>query len=272
VFRIIALLGVLFMAAEAHALSLSYLYGETFRKDLGYQPKKTTMTIEHFQLWEYGNVFFYYDLTEPFRSDNNEDAAHRRQASQFFGGFAPTLSLSKVTGKEVGYGIVKDVSLRVELENGSGYGVNNFRNYFFGLQYDLAIPGFDFFTFNTVLRDNPLSAGVGYQIGTFWQMSQEWGRWTRFRFMGFLATSPWDGNQGQDRQKYIKKATGGAVAFSNHGRYLTTQPQLLWDLGYALWGKPMRWEIGTEFDYFWNRYQLAGKDEAAFQAMTKLTF
>ncbi len=239
---------------EAKALSLSYLWGNTFRDDLGYEKEKLTMTIEHFQLWEYGNVFFYYDLTEPFSHNNG-------QSNQFFGGFAPTLSLSKVTGKQVGAGFLNDVSLRVELENGSGFGQNNFRNYFYGLQYDLTVPGFDFVSLNTVIRDNPLSRGVGFQIGGFWQMSRDWGRWNRWRFMGFFATSPWDGDQ--DPEDTI---------FAKRGRYLTTQPQLLWDLGYGLWGKPMRWEIGTEYAYFINRYQLKDKDEKCLQVMTKITF
>ena len=273
--RIIALAALILMTTKAHALSLSYLYGQNFRNDLGYRSKKLTMTLEHFQLWEYGNVFFYYDITEPFSHDNNEDPyapGAKRASNQFFGGFAPTLSLSKVTGKEIGYGFVKDVSLRVELENGSGYGVNNFRNYFYGLQYDLSVPGFDFLTVNTVIRDNPRSKGFGYQIGAFWQMSNDWGRWAHFRFTGFVATSPWNGDQGKAQQELIKRNTGGKVRFSNMGRYLTTQPQLLWDIGYGLWGKPYRWELGTEYNYFWNRYQLAGKDEAAWQVMTKITF
>lgn len=247
-------LALLLTSFQASALSLSYLYGQTFRDDLGYDRKKLTMTLEHFQIWELGNVFFYYDITEPFSTNNG-------QANQFFGGIAPTISLTKLTGKKVGAGMLQDVSIRVELENGSGYGANNFRNYFYGLQYDLQVPGFDFFTLNTVIRDNPLSRGVGFQIGGFWQMTWDYGEWNRWKFTGFFATSPWDGDQDPENK-----------FFSNHGRYLTTQPQFLYDLGYGWFGKPNRLEVGTEFDYFWNRYQLQGKDEAAFQAMVKMTF
>jgi nucleoside-specific outer membrane channel protein Tsx len=271
VLRIIALTSLFLIASKAHALSLSYLYGENFRNDLGYQDTKLTMTIEHFQIWEYGNVFFYYDLTEPFSTDRGEEFGDTRDTNQFFGGIAPTLSLSKVTGKDFTYGILRDVSIRVELENGSGYGQNNFRNYFYGLQYDLAVPGFDFLSVNTVARDNPLSPGVGFQLGAFWQMSNDWGPWSRFRFMGFVATSPWDGNQGAKENRRLKRLTGNKLEFDN-GKFLTTQPQLLWDIGYGLWGKPMRWEIGTEYNYFWNRYQLKGKDESAWQVMTKVSF
>lgn len=253
--KFVLLLAVL-LAANAHAVSVSFLHGSNFRDDMGYGKEKTTMTIEHFGLWEYGNVFFYYDITEPF-SKNNKDS------SQFFGGIAPTASLTKITGKNFSYGFIRDVSIRVELENGSGYGVNSFRNYFYGLQYDLAVPGFDFFSLNTVIRDNPLSRGVGFQIGAFWQMTWEYGPWRRFKFTGFLATSPWDGDQ--DPELYKKP-------FSRRGRYLTSQPQLLWDVGNGWFGKANRVEVGTELAYFVNRYQLRGKDETALQAMVKLSY
>lgn len=245
---------LLLFVSNAQAASVSFLWGDNFRDDLGYEKEKMTMTIENFSAWDLGTVFFYYDVTEPFSSNNGD-------SNQFFGGIAPTLSLSKATGKEFSWGILKDVSLRAELENGSGYGSNNFRNYFYGLQYDFAVPGFDFFSLNTVIRDNPLSRGVGFQIGGYWQMSWEYGPWRKFRFTGFFATSPWDGDQDPE-----------LTYFSNHGRFLTTQPQLLYDLGYGLWGKPMRLEVGVEYAYFINRYQLRDKDEQSAQAMVKFTF
>ncbi len=250
------ILGLLFLcwSLGASAVSVSYLWGDNFRDDLGYEEEKFTMTIEHFGLWEYGNVFFYYDITEPFSHQNG-------QANQFFGGIAPTFSLTKVTGKNWSAGIIKDVSVRVELENGSGYGANNFRNYFYGLQYDLVVPGFDFLMFNTVVRDDPRSRGVGFQLGTFWQMSWEYGPWSRFKFTGFLATSPWDGDQDPE-----------IGIFSNHGRYLTSQPQFLWDIGYGMTGKPNRIETGFEYAYFINRYQLKDKDEKCLQAMVKFSY
>lgn len=246
---------LLIIQNAAHAVSVSYLWGNTFRDDLGYDKKKLTMTIEHFGLWEYGNVFFYYDITEPFSHENGD-------SNQFFGGIAPTFSLSKITGKEVGVGFIKDVSIRLELENGSGYGTFNFRNYFYGLQYDLAIPGFDFFSFNTVLRDNPRDGGVGVQFGTFWQMTWEYGQWSRFKFTGFLATAPWDGDQDPK----------ASPPLSNHGRFLTAQPQLLYDIGYGLTGKANRIETGFEYAYFINRYQLKDKDEKCLQAMVKFSY
>lgn len=253
-YRLLGVLFLSFISLSAHATSVSYLWGNNFRDDLGYEEEKLTMTIEHFGLWEYGTVFFYYDLTEPFSSNNGD-------SNQFFGGIAPTFSLSAMTGKSMAKGILRDVSIRLELENGSGYGANNFRNYFYGLQYDLVVPGFDFLSFNTVIRDNPLSRGVGFQIGGYWQMSKEWGPWRRFKFTGFFATSPWDGDQDPE-----------VPIFAKRGRFLTTQPQLLWDVGNGWFGKPNRVELGFEYAYFLNRYQLKDKDEKSLQAMIKLSW
>jgi nucleoside-specific outer membrane channel protein Tsx len=157
---------------------------------------------------------------------------------------------------------VKDVSIRLEIENGSGNGSNNFQNYFYGLQYDLLVPGFDFLSLNTVLRDNPNDPGVGMQIGGFWQMTWDYGRWNRYKFTGFFAASPWDGDQDSDKYSF----------FATKGRYLTTQPQLLYDLGYGLWGKQNRLEVGFEYAYFLNRFQLKNKDEKVLQYMVKISF
>ncbi|MBA2405066.1 MAG: hypothetical protein H0V66_09875 [Bdellovibrionales bacterium] len=252
------------LGTSAYAVSVSLLKGNGFRDDLGYREDKTTMTIENFSMWELGTVFFYYDITEPTTDDGQDfnDANNTKYSNQFFGGISTTLSFSKMTGKQVGYGALKDVSLRLEIENGSGNGNFNFQNYFYGLNYDLAVPGFDFVSLNTVLRDNPNDRGVGFQIGGFWQMTHEWNHWSRFKFTGFFAASPWNGDQDSDANPF----------FSKNGRYLTTQPQLLYDLGYGLFNKKDRIEIGFEYAYFLNRFQQKDKDEKVLQYMTKISF
>lgn len=256
------------VGTSAYAVSVSLLKGDNFRDDLGYRTDKVTMTIENFSVWELGTVFFYYDITEPTTAEGTDfnDSNNKNYSSQFFGGIAPTFSLTKMTGKEFSYGALKDVSIRLELENGSGNGNNNFRNYFYGLQYDIAVPGFDFVSFNTVIRDNPNSRGVGFQLGGFWQMSWDFGRWNRYKFTGFFAASPWDGDIDPELE------SDQPFSPSKRGRYLTTQPQFLYDLGYGIWGKQNRLEIGLEYAYFINRYQLKNKDEKCLQYMAKISF
>jgi len=255
---------VLVFSASALAVSVSLLKGDNFRDDLGYRKDKTTMTIENFSVWELGTVFFYYDITEPSTDDGNSLHSNRTNAfsNQFFGGISTTFSFSKMLDKRVSYGIVKDVSIRLEIENGSGNGSNNFQNYFYGLQYDLIVPGFDFVSLNTVLRDNPNDPGVGVQIGGFWQMTWDYGRWNRYKFTGFFATSLSDGDQNSDKYPF----------FATKGRYLTTQPQFLYDLGSGLWNKQNRLEVGFEYAYFLNRFQLKDKDEKVLQYMVKISF
>lgn len=261
------LVAILFLTLSASALatSVSFLHGKNFRNDLGCsgtdggnkkcETERTTYTIEHFGLWELGTVFFYYDITDPF-------SAEKKGNNQFFGGTSVTLSWSKLFGMKFS-GILRDLSFRGEFENGSGNGEFSFRNYFYGLQADLALPGFDFFSFNTVIRDNPVDPGVGIQFGMFWQMSQEWSRWRRFKFTGFVAASPWEGDVDQN---------GIPFGADRYGRFLTSQPQLLWDLGNGIWAKPNRLEVGAEYGYFLNRFQQKEKDEKVLQALVKLSW
>lgn len=248
----------LLVFSNAHATSISVLRGDNFRNDLGYRSSKTTLTIENFAIWDYGTIFFYYDITDPM----GRDAGPQYYSNQFFGGISPTISLSKVTGKQIKYGIIQDVSIRLELENGSGNGQFNFQTYFYGLQADLLVPGFDFFSFNVVARDNPMVHGVGVQLGMFWQSTLEYGQWRKFKLTGFLATSPWDGNNNDKTNPTADPK----------GRFLTAQPQFLWDLGYALNGKADKTELGIEYAYFLNRYQAYKKDEKSVQAMVKFSF
>jgi nucleoside-specific outer membrane channel protein Tsx len=250
---------LILVSSAVQAVSVSLLKGSGYRKDLGYRSTKETVTIENFAMWEYGSVFFYYDITEP----RGRDQGTQYYSNQFFGGISPTFSLSKILGKQVGYGFIKDVSIRTELENGSGNGAYNFQNYFYGLQYDLAVPGFDFVSMNTVVRDNPRVHGVGFQIGVFWQATHEWGPKSRFKFTGFFATSPWNGNNNRKR---------GGPATDNLGRFFTGQPQLLYDIGHAFTGKPNRVETGIEYAYFLNRFQQYKKDEKVVQYIVKFTF
>ena len=267
--KILAALLGLTLGTSAFAVSVSLLKGDNFRDDLGYRKDKTTMTIENFAMWELGTVFFYYDITEPTTDDgqNFSDSENDAYSNQFFGGISTTLSFSKMTGKQYSYGALKDVSLRLELENGSGNGNSNFQNYFYGLQYDVTVPGFDFVSLNTVLRDNPHSRGVGFQIGAFWQMTWDYGRWNRYKFTGFFATSPWDGDIDPELED-----NDNNYSPSKRGRFLTAQPQFLYDLGYGLWGKQNRLEIGLEYAYFLNRFQLAGRDEKVLQYMMKISY
>lgn len=251
-------LSLFLLPSHAQGVSVSVLRGDNFRDDLGYRSSKTTLTIENFSMWDYGTVFFYYDITEPTGNDQGPDY----YSNQFFGGIAPTVSLSKLTGKDWSWGILKDVQLRAELENGSGNGYAAFRNYFYGLQYDLAVPGFDFISFNTVIRDNPEVAGVGFQIGGFWQMSWEYGPWRKFKFTGFFATSPWDGNNNNK----------DFAPLDPKGRFFTAQPQFLWDVGLPLTGKANQIEVGVEYAYFLKRFQFEDKDEKCLQGMVKVSF
>jgi len=48
-------LTLLTLSLSATATSLSLLKGDGFRDDLGYREDKTTLTIEHFGLWELGH-------------------------------------------------------------------------------------------------------------------------------------------------------------------------------------------------------------------------
>lgn len=256
----VAVLIVLLISESRAVTSLSVLKGDNFRDDLGYPQEKTTLTIENFSLWEYGAMYFFYDITEPIAHDDGTNS-EQTYSNQFFGSLVASVSLSKVTDKKVSWGIIKDFSIRLEMENASGDGAYNFQHYLYGLQYDLEVGGFDLLGFYTIVQDNPQDEGVGFRLGGYWQIAWDYGRWKRFKFMGFVKTAPWDGDRDPENPVY-----------EDRGSFFLTQPQLLYDVGYGLWGKPDRFEMGLEYSYAINAFQQAGKDEKVLQYMLKASY
>src|SRR6266404_4718201 len=104
--RILSLL--LLWGSLAEAGSLSFLHGNSYKNYAGNVVEKEIITIDHFGAGKYGSVFFYYDISYPRRKDDK---------AEFFGSISPLLSFSKISGRSFSYGIVKDVSLKLELEH-----------------------------------------------------------------------------------------------------------------------------------------------------------
>lgn len=115
---------------EWHKTNLQVLRG--FDYELG-SKQRTILTLEHANRWKYGDFFVFLDQTIP------------DQGAAFFY-IEPTLrfSLSKITGRDLSYGIVKDVLLTTSFEKPKGQRVR----FLGGMSIDLDLPGFKFFKTN----------------------------------------------------------------------------------------------------------------------------
>ncbi|GAA4835294.1 hypothetical protein [Algivirga pacifica] len=81
-----------------------------------------TVTLQHASSWKYGGNFFFINYTfapEGFMNFFNEENTGSK--SRIYSEWSPYLSLSKVTGKNVGFGPIADVSVEGSLNVGDGF-------------------------------------------------------------------------------------------------------------------------------------------------------
>lgn len=197
---------------------------------------RTIATFEYANRWRYGDFFMFVDGT---RFQGGDTSAYAE--------FAPRLSLSKVTGRDLSYGIVKDVLLSTMYEEGRG----DIKAYLYGGAVDLDVPGFTFLKTNYFIRDSKQHAGQT------WQVTLCWNRPFTIGDIKFLAE-------------------GFADFAGNEGRnYHTNQlivPRLLVDIGDLAGHASGKLWAGVEYSYWHNKFGIDGKTESAPQMQLKWVF
>jgi hypothetical protein len=242
---------------------------DCFNKDFNGGGGRTTFSIKAFQPWEYGTMFMYYDITEPFNPAN--DKVTLNEKGGFFGGITLTLSskaiAKKITGNEaMDWGTLADVHLKYEMEHVSKFGMLHY----VGLQWDLAVPFLDFLSATSVIRQDTSLDGVDVQLGAAWQKSFSLGS-QDFIFGGFFSWGLF--GEGKGSQIIVIEAPppdGGIIEVPAEGNsFFLTQPQLLWDFGKVIKFTPAKIYLGLEYQFSVNRYLIEGKSENMLQGMIR---
>lgn len=199
--------------------------------------ERTIFTLEHVSGWNYGKNFFFFDVTEPNVS-----------GSSFYGEYSPSLSLSKVSGSDMSFGIVKDVSLAGTLEMGQYSDAK-----LVGLTFDLDIPNVPVASVSLYQRFTSANSGEDSapQVTLVWMAPFSLGS-TNWVFEGFLDYA-W------------AEPDAGKVANT------IAAPRLWLDTG-ALWGAPKQFYTGVEYQYWSNKFGVDGVDEGVPQVSAKWTF
>lgn len=227
-------------AAPWSSSNVQILHGNDFK--LGAK-ERTLLTFENSLGWDYGDSFFFVDVTEPTNT-----------GTTYYSEWAPRLSLGKVTGKEMKYGIVKDIMLAGTLEMGDGV-----RGQLLGVGLPLALPGFAFANVNVYARRSERDfatsqTNTGAQVTLSWKRPFSVGK-TKWSFEGFL-----DYAWGEDGGSNPKEDS------------LVAAPRLLLDVGALTGGKPGKIEAGVEHQIWRNKFGVKDVDEDVTQAMIKWIF
>ena len=211
----------------SHAFSttnLQLLYGSNFHDNYygnnTSNGNMTTLTLEHFSTWSYGDNYFFGDfLAGDFL---NFAGMPTGDQSRIYAEWAPRLSLSAISGHDLAVGIFKDFFIAGQL-NRDGEG---FHAELIGLGTDIAMPGFNLLSTHLYLRKDNFNRKT-WQITTVWSIPL--GRWLSLE--GFIDL------YGSD----------------NNGLEISSQPQLLVNLG-KLTGQDFdRLLVGVEWYYHHNR-------------------
>lgn len=231
---------------------------DCFNEDFNGGGARTTLSIKAFQAWKYGTMFLYYDVTGPF----NSAVANTKSLNEkggFFGSITLTLSGKafgeKLMKRQLDWGPLSDLSLKYEAEHVAKFGMLHY----YGLQWDLAVPGMDFVTATTVIRNDHVFRGVDFQVGAAWQKTFALGS-QDFLFGGFFQAGLF--GEGEHRNP-------GEGELPRGNRFFFTQPQLLWDFGKLIQITPAKLYLGVEYQLAYNRYLIPGKIENVGQGMLR---
>ena len=236
---------------------------DCFNRDFNGDGSRTTLSIKAFQVWEYGTMFLYYDVTDPWNSavtGNSVPGITGNELGGFFGGITVTISPKRVAEKIMGHELkipfLRDIEVKYELENVSKFGSLNY----YGLQWSIDQSILDFLTVTTVIRDDLSFQGVDLQLGFAWQKSFSIAN-QDFQFGGFLQ---W-GVFGEGAHV----TPIGPFDLPHGNPFMVSQPQLLYDVGKLAHFTPAKIYVGVEWQFAFNRYLIPAKSEHTLQYMLK---
>ena len=226
---------------------IQYLHGDGYQMPMNSNDvSRSIITLSHADGWALGRNFFFMDTL----------FSEQGEASQvnLYGEFYSYLSLSKMTGKDLAYGLFKDLNLTAGVN--AGENLDNARSgariILYGVTVDFNLPGFKLFTVDLLRHDvlEPDSFGSSWQITPVWNFpfTLLGTHWSLEGFADFI------GPKGP-----------------NYAGSVLAQPQIRLDVGDFL-GLSNRLFIGIEYQYWNNKFGIKGLQESLPQALVVWKF
>ncbi|BAL26910.1 DUF5020 family protein [Azoarcus sp. KH32C] len=239
------------VASEWSETDVQVLNGTRFR-DPGIHDEvtKTTITLQHVSGYAYGRNYFFID--------SYWGTKNAPRANDIYGEYYHYLSLGKTTGATFGGSVLKDVSLTAGVNAGATTGGAGTRILLYGVTLDFTVPGFSYLNVDLLAYDDRSQFnGVqthyrnSYQVTPVWRLPFSIGG-TQWSFEGFC---DFIGARGQ-----------GTV------NQTLCQPQLRFDLGQLVSGRRDAIYVGTEYQYWRNKYGIEGLNESFPNIMMVVKF
>ena len=190
---------------------------------------KTTLTLEHYRTFEYGDIFMFADY-----SVASERFKYQDKTTDLYGEISPRISLGKTSGRDLSFAFVKDVYLAFQY-NRQLHRFDDYDAYLYGVGSDLVIKGFDIFGLNIYKKNQKFSDNT-YQFST---------NYSSFNMFGTQLTL--DGFTDWTEDDFL------------------TQNKLLYSLGNLFDITSQKVYIGTEWHYY--RIKDTGVNSNTWQAI-----
>lgn len=142
--------------------NIQWLYSEGFDGDTfvydTVDGKKSTVTVEHFRTWSYGDLYMFVDFTEGTKFDGGNN--------QVYGELSPRLSVGKMAKQDLSTWIFTDFYAAAQLNRGEDYNA-----WLIGAGTDLAVPGFDFLNANLYHKNQNINSDT-WQFSTAYRTNE----------------------------------------------------------------------------------------------------
>ena len=211
---------------------------------------KNIFNITHVGGYKYGTQFFNVDLLLSDKKDPS-GLGSSTGAQEAYVVYRNTVDLSKVTGSEYKYGIVRGVGATFGFDwntkTDTGYNSKK-RMFVFGPTLMIDVPGFlnvDFLVFkesNAPCSDFSGTCVNRYTYDTHGALGAEWGIPIGSSLFSFEGFALYIGSKGKD------EFGGDTKAETN------IDMQVMMDSGAALGGAPKTFKLGLEYQYWKNKF------------------
>ena len=229
--------------------NIQYLHGSSYADfnpvgGFSDDDKSDIITVEHFNVWKYGDNFFFVDITNPL-NEGDVFGTTQESTAVFYGEISPRLSFSKLFNSKLVWGPIADVLLTSTVEIPEAPVA---QTYLYGLAVDLKIPHFQFFQVNLYVRNSQASG-----VDTGQQLTLVWGLPFNISTLPLVFEGFFDYAWGEDPIK----------------ENIITAPRLLVDVGKITGMGEGKIQAGIEYQIWRNKFGIDGMDEDAPQAMVK---
>lgn len=218
-------------------MEFHYQRGQLLNPFTGNHHSTDILTFQQAGSWVLGRSFFFIDFIDDVENDGFNDR-------DFYGEWYPSLSLSKLFGRDIKLGPIVDISAVAGLNFD---GDVNLLKFLPGVQFSWQVPGFVFVNTDFAAIGD-YSDGTRHQTGFMFDVSwlkiMNFGGQT-FSFMGHA--------------EYIS-AVDGSDGNQVSEAWILAQPQLVWDAG-SLFQTPNWLHVGIELQYWSNKLGVMDQNE-----------